>query len=250
MNKAAASSVEDDHPEQAAVVTAATEEDMIYKDVGYINFSATGQAFIGQLLKKAMVRQGYDCFQNADANFAKEEFGSKATVRGMTQNWFVKQLKNGVVVPRTWLMYSPRKEAAFCFCCLLFPSSPLNSRSSFELEAGFNRWKKIDKLKNHEENSYHRQSSFVEWKEMERRMKMHGMTGVDDLLSSQIEAEKDRCGEVLKRVLEVIKLLSTQNLAFRGHVETLDAANPGNFLAVLKLLSTYLNMILRFLVHM
>ena len=70
-------------------------------------------------------------------------------------------------------------------------------------------------------------------------MKMHGMTGVDDLLSSQIETEKDRCGEVLKRVLEVIKLLSTQNLAFRGHVKTLDAANPGNFLAVLKLLSTY-----------
>ena len=179
VNKAAASSVEDDRPEQAAVVTAATEEDdpvLIYKDVGYINFSATGQASIGQLLKEAMVRQGYDCFQNADANFAKEEFGSKATVRGMTQNWFVKQLKNGIVVPRTWLMYSPRKEAAFCFCCLLFPSSPLNSRSSFELEAGFNSWKKMDKLKNHEENSYHRQS-FVEWKEMERRMKIHGMTG-------------------------------------------------------------------------
>ena len=38
----------------------------------------------------------------------------------------------------------------------------------------------MDKLKNHEENSYHRQS-FVEWKEMERRMKMHGVTGVDDL---------------------------------------------------------------------
>eukprot|EP00731_Ephydatia_muelleri_P028946 Em0020g590a len=84
VNKAAASSVEDDRPEQAAVVTAATEEDdpvLIYKDVGYINFSATGQASIGQLLKEAMVRQGYDCFQNADANFAKEEFGSKATVR-------------------------------------------------------------------------------------------------------------------------------------------------------------------------
>lgn len=96
----------------------------------------------------------------------------------------------------------------------------------------------MDKLKNHEENSYHRQS-FIEWKEMERRMKIHGMTDVDHLLSSQIEAEKDRWREVLKRILEVIKLLSTQNLAFRGHVETLDAANPGNFLAVLKLLSTY-----------
>ena len=160
VNKAAESSVEDNRPEQAAVVTAATEEDdpiLIYQDVGYINFSATGQASIGQLLKEAMVRQGYDCFQSADANFAKEEFGTKATVSGMTQNWLVKQLKNGIVVPRTCLMYSPCKKAAFCFCCLLFPSSPLISTSSFVLEAGFNSWKKMVKLKNHEENSYHRQ---------------------------------------------------------------------------------------------
>ena len=259
VNKAAASSVEGDHPalfhkssnsntnnekinedEQAVnpVVAAGTAEDhpvLVNKDVGFIDFSATGQASIVQLLKEAMVRLGSDCFQNADANFAKEEFGSKAIVRGMTQNWFVKQMKNGIDVPRTWLMYSPRKEAAFCFCCLLFPSSPLNCRSSFELEGGFTSWKKVEKLKNHEENSYHRQS-FVEWKEMERRMKMHG---VDDVLCSQIEAEKDRWREVLKRVLEVIKLLSTQNLALRGHVETLDVANPGNFLAVLKLLSKY-----------
>jgi hypothetical protein len=67
-------------------------------------------------------------------------------------------------------------------------------------------------------------------------MKMHG---VDDVLCSQIEAEKDRWRAVLKRLLEVIKLLSTQNLALRGHVETLDVANPGNFIAVLKLLSKY-----------
>lgn len=93
----------------------------------------------------------------------------------------------------------------------------------------------MEKLDNHEENPYHRQA-FVEWKEMERRMKMHG---IDHDLCCQIEAEKDRWREVLKRVLEVIKLLSAQNLALRGHDETLDVANPGNFLAVLKLLSKY-----------
>ena len=118
MNKAAASSVENDRPEQAAVVTAATEEDdpvLIYKDVGYINFSATGQSSIGQLLKEAMVRQGYDCFQNADA---KEEFGSKATVRCMTQNWIVKQLKNGIFFQeRAKCIRHAKKELSVSVAC-------------------------------------------------------------------------------------------------------------------------------------
>lgn len=113
------------------VIPAETAEEhpvLINKDVGFINVSATGQASIEQILKEAMVKLGSDCFQNADADFVKEQFGGKAIARSMTQNWFVKQLKNGVNIPRTWLVYSPHKEAAFCFCCLLFPRSPLNCR--------------------------------------------------------------------------------------------------------------------------
>ena len=145
VNKAA---VEDDCPEQAAVVTAATEEDdpvFIHKDVGYINFS-TLASYLWKLWSDKVTTASRMQMQTLQRRNWKQSHCE----RGMTQKWIVKQLKNGIVVPRTWLMYLPRKEAAFCFCCLLFPSSSLNSRSSFELEAGFNSWEKMDKLKNHE----------------------------------------------------------------------------------------------------
>jgi hypothetical protein len=62
-------------------VAAGTAEDhpvLVNKDVGFIKFSATGQASIGQLLKEAMVRLGSNCFQNADANFAKRRIGKQS----------------------------------------------------------------------------------------------------------------------------------------------------------------------------
>ena len=127
VNKAAASSVEDDRSEQAAVVTAATEEDdpvLIYKDVGYINFSATGQASIGQLLKEAMVRQGYDCFQNADANFAKEEFGSKATVRGTTPELVCKTAEKRHCCSTNMVNVFATQRGSFLFLLLAVSKQP------------------------------------------------------------------------------------------------------------------------------
>ena len=63
-------------------------------------------------------------------------------------------------------MYSPINKAAYCFCCLLFTSSPSNSRASFELKNGFNKWRKPEKLKSHENNPSHRRA-FTTWKEAE-----------------------------------------------------------------------------------
>ena len=72
---------------------------------------------------------------------------------------------------------------------------------------------------------------------MERALRLKG--GVDEILEKQIQDEKKRWREILKRIIDVIKLLASQNLALRGHVEQLDSDNPGNFLATLKFLSFY-----------
>ena len=87
-----------------------------------------------------------------------------------------------------------------------------------------------------ESRSLHRKS-FLEWKEMERALRLKG--GVDEILEKQIQDEKKRWREILKRIIDVIKLLASQNLALCGHVEQLDSDNPGNFLATLKFLSFY-----------
>ena len=63
---------------------------------------------------------------------------------------------------------------------------------------------------------------------MERALRLKG--GVDEILEKQVQDEKKRWREILKRIIDVIKLLASQNLALRGHVEQLDSDNPGNFL--------------------
>ena len=55
-----------------------------------------------------------------------------------------------------------------------------------------------------------------------------------------MEAERLRWKDVLDRILHTVKLCATQNLPLCGHRESIDQSeNPGNFLAILKLLSRY-----------
>lgn len=58
----------------------------------------------------------------------------------------------------------------------------------------------------------------------------------------QIQSEKTRWREVLKRLLDCIKFLAAQNLPFRGHNENLNSSdfqNVGNFKALLNLIEKY-----------
>ena len=207
-----------------------------FRDIGFMSFTAAARPCIDDATKELLVKTGPDAFRNEDATLPRTLSGTKAVARGMTKNWFHKSLPNGQQVPRTWLLYSPHKSAAYCFCCLLFPHILSNMRSALESPDGFTIWKKSEKLKNHEECQSHRKS-FLEWKEMERALRLKG--GVDEILEEQVQDEKKRWREILKRIIDVIKLLASQNLALRGHVEQLDSDNPGNFLATLKFLSFY-----------
>ena len=218
---------------------------ILHKDIGLLEFSPHGRPVIDPDLKEEMLNLGLGYFQNSDAAMPKAAYGAKGIMRGMTRNWFTKEMPNGEQIPRTWLVYSPLKKAAFCFCCLLFPSSPVSARSSFEAVSGFQKWKKMQKMKNHENSQYHR-TSFLEWKETERALKGRG---VDDCLLQQMNDEKNRWREILKRYLDTIKLLASQNLAFRGHDETPNSMNPGNFIAILQLLSKYDPIIESHLLH-
>ena len=141
---------------------------------------------------------------------------------------------------RSWLLYSAVNKAAYCFCCLLFPTSSSNSQSYFESAGGFTNWRHAEQLKDHENSPCHRKS-FTIWKEAERRI-IYGKR-IDSELEAQIESEKQHWRNILKRILSCIKVLASQNMALRGHREKLstadEGANIGNFLALLKLLAEY-----------
>lgn len=112
-----------------------------------------------------------------------------------------------------------------------------NQQSAFALENGFSKWKRTEKLKLHENGPNHRKA-FLSWKDLEKRIRL-GET-IDDESEQQILAEKNKWCEVLKRIVSTIRLVASQNLAFREHREiSQEHQNPGNFLAVLKYLSEY-----------
>ncbi|XP_065076558.1 uncharacterized protein LOC135700095 [Ochlerotatus camptorhynchus] len=65
---------------------------------------------------------------------------------------------------------------------------------------------------------------------------------IDVELQSEIDVEKQKWRDILERLIHRIKFLATQNLALRGHRESLqsdDASNVGNFLGLLKLLAAF-----------
>lgn len=71
-------------------------------------------------LRDEIIRKGVPYFQHSEGPFAAKEG------RKMNKFWFYRKLGNGqgVVVHRSWLINSPLKEAAYCFCCCLFPPPP------------------------------------------------------------------------------------------------------------------------------
>lgn len=215
-------------------------------DIGLLKFDKdTGKAILPDALRTEIIKLGSKYFQNSEGPFLP------TNNRSMNKTWFKRKLGNGrgEEVTRSWLVYSPSKKSAFCICCLLYSRS--DHQSSLEQESGFNQWKAPERISVHENAKNHREC-FTQWKEMERNLA--GNRGViDAVFQSQIEKEKQKWRDILTRILHCIKFLATQNLALRGHRESLqldDDSNVGNFLGLLKLLAIFDPVIKEHLTHL
>ena len=94
-------------------------------------------------------------------------------------------------------------------------------------------WKLNPKLLDHETSSSHI-LAFKNWKEFEIRIKSEST--IDKIEQDEIKSETKKWREILTRLLDIIRFLAKQNLAFRGHREELRSChndeinNKGNFL--------------------
>ena len=200
-----------------------------------LRFDAQMLPVVPENIRTEILSLGSERFQHKDGPFEANDKDGRA----MTKSWFKRKLLNGQEVNRSWLLYSPSRRSAYCFCCLLYSSASENSRSSFEFGQGFNNWKKTEQLSAHE-NSVNHRLAFRSWKEAERRIKEKAI--IDVSLEEQINKEKENWRQVLKRVLDCIKFLTCQNLALHGHREKLELmtdTNVDNFLSLLNLVSHY-----------
>ncbi|XP_027915183.1 zinc finger MYM-type protein 1-like [Vigna unguiculata] len=142
----------------------------------------------------------------------------------------------------SWLEYSPANDEAYCLACYLFSSKPDGHfGSDVFTKQGFRSWRKVNAGKrcaflNHIGDS--------PWSPHNNAMK-----ACEDLLNQSmhinnninIQSSEQVCKNCLrlKTSIDTIRWLAFQACAFKGHEETPESSNKGNFLEMIKLLASY-----------
>ena len=163
--------------------------------------------------------------QPANIQFPKTAFGSRS--RSFNPAWY------GTY---EWLEYSARQNACFCYPCRLFGSQAgqFSSRpeSAFTVN-GFRNWKHatgVSGILNKHANCH----SHKQYKLATQR----GSTVSECLGNARSEMiQKNRY--YIKSLLEVLLLCSKQEISIRGHKESNNSMNRGNFLEILSLVAKH-----------
>ena len=156
--------------------------------------------------------------------------------RHLSKKWFFKDLPNGESVKRQWMLYSKSQNAVFCFPCILF-SKESNTGPFADIKQGFNDWKHLNPhIKLHENSEMHRKC-YVEWKELEVRLRQNSSLDAD--FQRSINAETEKWRNLLKVVVGVVLYCAKNNLPLRGSSDSIADHNCGVFLSTLELISHY-----------
>ncbi|XP_022893861.1 zinc finger MYM-type protein 1-like [Olea europaea var. sylvestris] len=125
-----------------------------------------------------------------------------------------------------WLEYIIAKDAIFCFYCYLFkPNSEEHGGGDSFIDGGFSNWKKKERLQS---GSAHNRAqikyeAFVNQKQ-----------NIDCVLFKKSKKTKDEYRIHLNASINCVRLLLRQGLSFRGHDESENSRNQGNFLEFLQ----------------
>ncbi|KAL3654079.1 hypothetical protein CASFOL_003760 [Castilleja foliolosa] len=159
-----------------------------------------------------------------------ENKGSKKHTRRFQYSYFT-------MFPN-WLEYSPTTQASYCFMCYLFSDKPSvgHGYDAFTVK-GFDNWKKVNgkncKFLKHNETSEHKNA--VQFSENLLNQDAH----IENVILKQNEEQIIKNRLRLKTTVDVVRWLTFQACAFRGHDESSTSKNRGNFLELLELLASY-----------
>ena len=165
--------------------------------------------------------------QNTKISFANSKrLYEDGTNRSLKKEHFYRVLTNGETIKRKWMSCSESTGMVYCSVCMLF------SDRETHFTNGFNDWKHINRLHEHENSEWHRAASLsASFKTKNAR--------VDRSLLEQIDKEKAYWRAVLKRVVAVVKFLCERGLPFRGENEVFGSSQNGNVMGILELLAQF-----------
>lgn len=134
-----------------------------------------------------------------------------------------------------WLEYSAEADKAFCFVCRNFGSKETKEQNEKFVVSGFEKWKKLgEALKKHEKSYSHIQSI-----QGYKIYKSSPDENIHDKILQQHSKEIFENREYLKKIINIILLLTRQGLSLRGHKEDINSKNRGNFLEIAENFSKY-----------
>lgn len=146
---------------------------------------------------------------------------------------YKRRLPNGEEVYREYLQYSRSTDKAFCFCCKVFGINV----SSALAQSGCNDWHNISAIIGQHETADEHLNNYKKWKTLKKNLE-EGTT-IDHSNERKIKEEETYWQQILERLISLVRTLGTQNLAFRGVTEKLDAHDNGNFLKFIEYLSMF-----------
>lgn len=167
--------------------------------------------------------------QPVNVQFPITYFSGKA--RSFNSDWFRQY---------SWLEYSVKKDAAYCYPCRLFNSTQSSTGTGRPEKAfttaGFRDWKHATGSKGMLINCFSHKQAVVAWEQF----KATSTTGsVAEQLGSNRAEQIRKNRHYIKTVAEVLLLCSRQEMSFRGHDESSESLNKGNFKEILTLVAKH-----------
>ncbi|KAI5327257.1 hypothetical protein L3X38_026653 [Prunus dulcis] len=135
-----------------------------------------------------------------------------------------------------WLEYSIAKDATFCLHCYLFKSNFDQVGGDAFTGVGFNNWKKAKERFNLHigpVGSVHNQAREVAYN------LMHQTTHIETIVIKQTSQARTAYRTCLNASLKCTRYLLRQGLSFRGHDESAQSSNKGNYLELLQFLADH-----------
>ena len=137
-----------------------------------------------------------------------------------------------------WLRYSPKLDGVFCGPCALLSTDYKRADKSCLVNKSFSNWVKIsDTLSRHSKLSYHLDNA-AKAESLKSTME-NPSSRVDVMTNTLIQHQIKDNKYVLRQIVQAIIFLENKVYLFGGDKEDISDStkNPGNFLALLKMLS-------------
>ena len=148
---------------------------------------------------------------------------------------FERRNRNGEVVKRSWLCFSPANGRVYCFFCKLMAVSCTQLT-----DGGFCDWKHASsRLSEHEISKPYSKDHLDAVIGVARRAEELG--SIDCELAQQLDHEESYWRSVLKRLVSVVKFACECGLALQGDNEIIGSPSNGNYLGMLELIAQYDN---------